>query len=206
VALFPVDRFVIKRSEPEKIYLNNVFIKTCKENEDTKGPFIYQTFNISPDNKNFEFAVSNGLFAGKNKSHNIIYHYNFNLSKHTSKGPISLYLYLLKSNVNNLGFRFDSVKIINKTYNVMYNEMVCWVINGEIPGHYAWTLLADNSVGFSVNICRSLFAVNPLLNYTIVISFTLYNIGFLYYPAIGTYNLYLTNFPIGFTHFPIKND
>ncbi len=203
----------IKTNEPKRIYVNDTLIHASKENQNTsQGPIIYQTSNISVNNKNMEFAVANwvntGLVcAGQNNSHNINYNYTLNLSSPTKYyiGCIGMAMFLLKSNINNLGIKMDSAQLINTTHNVMYNESLdygignqglSYGVSNETCGIVKGSGASIGMTPYNMKDNESLFSMNPLLTYTIVISFTLYKDYFIGSSNLGTYNIYLTHFPI----------
>ncbi len=203
----------IRTNEPGRIYVNDNLIHVSNEYQNTsKGPIIYQTSNISVNNKNLEFAVANlinaGLeCAGQNNSHNINYNYTFNLSKPTKYHIdfILMNMFLLKSNINNLGIKMNSAELVNTTHNVSYNESLSYGLgNGSLS--YGFVNKTCSIVGGSglfmamtyghTSDRKPLFSINPLLTYTIVISFTLYKDYFIGSSNLGTYSIYLTHFPV----------
>ena len=104
-------------------------------------------------------------------------------------------MFLLKSNINNLGIKIDSAKLVNTTHNVIYNETLSYGV-GNGTGTVKGSGVDMGVTDYHSNDKTPLFSINPLLTYTIVISFTLYKDYFIGSSNLGTYNIHLTHFPV----------
>ena len=179
-------------SEPKVISLNNNLVRTSElDNKTDLGPLIYQTFNISINNKNLEFAFSQLLSAGHNNSHNAIPCDTVNISQPATTMEFTASLFLLKSNINGIGIKINSIKLINQTHNVEYNGS-----SGFRVENCNNCFVNGNQVGMSYTYNKNPYTINPNLTYIQVVSFTLYKEYSIFYYSTGEYHATLTHFPI----------
>ncbi len=179
-------------SEPKVISSNNNLVSISeKDNKTDLGPLMYQTFNISINNKNLEFAFSQLLSAGHNDSHNAIHCDTVNISQPGTTMGFTNSLFLLNSNINGIGIKIDSIKFINQTHNAEYNSSLSFRVHNCNK-----CFVGGDQVSMLYTYNKNPYTINGNLTYVPVVSFTLYKEYSIFYYSIGEYHATLTHFPI----------
>lgn len=178
--------------EPKVISLNNNLVRTSEKDTKTDlGPLMYQTFNVSVNNRNLEFAFSPLLSAGHNNSHNAILCDAINISQPGTIMGVTNSLFLLKSNINGIGIMINSIKFLNQTHNVEYNSSLGFRVHNCDK-----CFVGGDQVTMSYTYNKNPYTINGNLTYVPVVSFTLYKEYSIFYYSIGEYHATLTHFPI----------